>query len=162
MENKTLPHIHVKICRNHLWVWVGREKGKWKHDQGRRPRLIHIWINWFPDFLQTHFIIFHSTALYECNDIATSLTQMDLKPTKSNILAVTKHSPGLHVPDDAAIILMTFDATLELVEQVSQLHANHQAGHAQEDISPQLQRIPLDQISWSHGESKFTNELPSS
>ena len=33
---------------------------------------------------------------------------------------------------------MALDTTLELVEQVSQLHANHQTGHAQEDVAPKL------------------------
>ena len=47
--------------------------------------------------------------------------------------------PSLHAVDDAQVILLSLPASLELVEQETQLHADHQARHAQEDITPYLQ-----------------------
>ena len=45
----------------------------------------------------------------------------------------------MHVLDDALVVLVTSEAALTLGEQVPQLHADHQTGHAQEDVAPQLQ-----------------------
>ena len=47
--------------------------------------------------------------------------------------------PGLHTVDDAQVILVSLPASLELMEQETQLHADHKARHAQEDITPYLQ-----------------------
>ena len=67
--------------------------------------------------------------------------------------------PGLHAADNAQVVLVTPDASLEVVEQVPQLHADDEARHAQEDVTPQLQtstvirsrtcRFLLAVISWS-------------
>ena len=55
------------------------------------------------------------------------------------LMEVTIHIPSLHAVDDAQVILVSLPASLELVEQETQLHADHQARHAQEDITPHLQ-----------------------
>lgn len=49
-------------------------------------------------------------------------------------------SPGLHVVDDAKVVLVSADATLHLVEEISQLHEDDQACHGQPDVTEKLMR----------------------
>ena len=47
-------------------------------------------------------------------------------------------SPGLHVVDDAQVVLVAADAALHLVEEVAQLHEDDQTGHGEPDVPKQL------------------------
>lgn len=53
-------------------------------------------------------------------------------------IPATVYSPGLHVLDHPQVVFVSLDPSLELVEQVAELHADHQTRHAQEDVAPQL------------------------
>ena len=50
------------------------------------------------------------------------------------------HSLCFHAADDAPVVLVAPDASLELMEEIAQLHAYNEARHAEEDVAPQLQR----------------------
>lgn len=47
-------------------------------------------------------------------------------------------SPGFHVPNHTQVVFVPPNSPLHLVEQVAQLHENHQARHGQPDIAKQL------------------------
>ena len=71
--------------------------------------------------------------------------------------------PGLHAADNAQVVLVTPDASLEVVEQVPQLHADDETRHAQEDVTPQLQTstvIRSDETG--HAQEDVTPQLQTS
>ena len=43
-----------------------------------------------------------------------------------------------HAADDATIVLMSAEPSLEFMEQEAQLHTDDKAGHAEEDVTPEL------------------------
>ena len=51
--------------------------------------------------------------------------------------------PGFHATDNASIVLMSTNATLQLVKQETQLHADDKARHAQEYVAPQLKFVNI-------------------
>lgn len=46
--------------------------------------------------------------------------------------------PGLHVVNDSQVVLMSANATLDLMEKISQLHKDNQARHGQPDVTKKL------------------------
>lgn len=54
---------------------------------------------------------------------------------KSNIYILL---PGLHVVDDTKVVLVSAYTALDLVEEIPQLHEDHQASHGQPDVSKEL------------------------
>lgn len=44
-------------------------------------------------------------------------------------------SPGLHVVDDTKVVLVAADTTLDLMEEITQLHEDNQACHGKPDVT---------------------------
>uniref|UniRef100_A0A6B0UZ62 Putative secreted protein n=1 Tax=Ixodes ricinus TaxID=34613 RepID=A0A6B0UZ62_IXORI len=44
---------------------------------------------------------------------------------------------GLHVLYNPQVVLVLFDTPLNLIEEITQLHQDHQAGHREEYVAPQ-------------------------
>ena len=53
-------------------------------------------------------------------------------------VVVSQYLLSLHTVDNSQIVFMTLDSPLNFMEQISQLHANHQACHTKENVSPNL------------------------
>ena len=87
-------------------------------------------------FMKIYSYIFPSkTAFTHPNDGWTGLY---IKPHR---LPQLRHVlPRFHAAHDTQVVLVATNATLEVVEQIAQLHADDQTRHAEEDVTPQLKQ----------------------
>lgn len=61
-----------------------------------------------------------------------------LSKIKTSTPEHVRSSPSLHVSNHTQVVLVPPNSSLNLMEQVAQLHENHQARHWQPDIAKQL------------------------
>lgn len=133
-------------------------------------------------YLTYCFYITHSYISLECEDLRVGFGRLYLSRSQhvimfqsntreprlldwdspSKIKASTpeqvRSSPSLHVSNHTQVVLVPPNSSLNLMEQVAQLHENHQACHWQPDIAKQLwerkekrQKSDQKQTLWEPG-----------
>lgn len=69
----------------------------------------------------------------------------------------SRHSLLLHMTQNSQVIPVLGDFPLNLVKEISELHENHQGGHAEEDVAPEQHVHVMKEIHGKDGQ--FRDEL---